>query len=375
MNIDEYRDIAPYWGKDFEDAKQRLIDNKEYLASFLSLLGGNDDAERTKAYLDGVFEGIARSRTYPDFHTMVTAGVLIPTVIARTMTSFTTSGAENLDPGKGYLFISNHRDIIMDCALLDYALLIAHRPLCEMAFGDNLIQNQFVEDLFRMNGGVIVKRELPMKEKYLESKRLSRYFSELITEAHRSIWIAQKSGRSKDGIDETHSSIIKMLYLSKRGTGTDFSDFINSMNIVPIAISYEYDPNDINKGREEIIRQHHDGAYEKKKYEDLISMCKGMKCQKGRVHLSVGTPLSGQFSSPEDVARAVDHQIHLNYRLWDTNMFAFDYMEGTDRYKKELEGFDGKAFLSRFAHLTPEVRSFVLNCYANPVRMAIKERS
>ena len=375
MNIENYRDIAPYWGKDFEDAKERLLENREYLASFLSLLGGNDDSDRTKAYLDGVFAGIARSKTYPDFHKMVTAGVLIPTVIGRTMTSFTTSGAENLDPDKGYLFISNHRDIIMDCALLDYALLLADKPLCEMAFGDNLILNQFVEDLFRMNGGVIVKRELPMKEKYLESKRLSQYFVELITEARRSIWVAQKSGRSKDGVDETHPSIIKMLYLSKRGTGTDFSDFINKMNIVPISISYEYDPNDINKGREEVIRLHHDGAYEKKKYEDLISMCKGMKCQKGRVHLSVGTPLSGHFETPEDVAQAVDHQIHLNYRLWDTNMFAYDYLEGTDKYKRELEGFDGKAFLSRYAHLSPELRTFVLNSYANPVRMALKEMS
>ena len=226
-----------------------------------------------------------------------------------------------------------------------------------------------------MNGGVIVKRELPMKEKYLESRRLSQYFFELITEAHRSIWIAQKSGRSKDGIDETHPSIIKMLFLSHRGTGVDFSEFINNMNIVPISISYEYDPNDINKGREEVIRLHHDGAYEKKKYEDLISMCKGMKCQKGRVHLSVGTPVTGHFDTPDDVARAIDRQIHLNYRLWDTNMFAYDYLEGTDRYKRELEGFDGKAFLSRFAHLTPEVRSFVLNGYANPVRMALKEMS
>lgn len=375
MDIGNYRDIAPYWGEDFDKAKQRLLDNREYLASFLSVLAGNDDPERAKAYLDGVFAGLSKSNSYPDFHTMVTAGVLIPTVIGRTMTSFTTSGAENLDGGKGYLFISNHRDIIMDCALLDYALLMAKKPLCEMAFGDNLILNQFVEDLFRMNGGVIVKRELPMKEKYLESRRLSQYFFELITEAHRSIWIAQKSGRSKDGIDETHPSIIKMLFLSHRGTGVDFSEFINNMNIVPISISYEYDPNDINKGREEVIRLHHDGAYEKKKYEDLISMCKGMKCQKGRVHLSVGTPVTGHFDTPDDVARAIDRQIHLNYRLWDTNMFAYDYLEGTDRYKRELEGFDGKAFLSRFAHLSPEVRSFVLNGYANPVRMALKEMS
>ena len=373
MNIDEYRDIAPYWGKDFEDAKQRLIDNKEYLASFLSLLGGNDDAERTKAYLDGVFEGIARSRTYPDFHTMVTAGVLIPTVIARTMTSFTASGAENLDPGKGYLFISNHRDIIMDCALLDYALLIAHRPLCEMAFGDNLIINQFTEDLFRLNGGVVIRRELPMREKYLESIRISEYFVDVVTEMNKPIWVAQKSGRSKDGIDETQPAIIKMLYLSKKGSGISFQELINSMNIVPVAVSYEYDPNDINKGREEILRKAHDGAYEKKRYEDLISMARGMKCQKGRVHMTIGKPLHGDFTDANEVAREIDRQIHLGYKLWDTNLFAYSYLENDNRFASDLSEFDGDAFLARFSHLSPDVRDFVLNSYANPVRMAIKE--
>ena len=373
MDLDSYRDIAPYRGQDFEDAKQRLLASREYLASFVYLLAGGEGDEKTKAYLDGIFAGVARAGNYSEFQSMVTAGVLVPTVIGRTMKSFSSSGVENIDPEKGYLFISNHRDIILDCALLDYALLTAGKPLCEMAFGDNLILNQFVEDLFRLNGGVIVRRDLPMREKYLESRRLSSYFVELVTEAHRSIWVAQKSGRSKDGIDETHSSIIKMLYLSKRGSGMSFSELINRMNIVPVSISYEYDPNDINKGREEVLRQHHDGAYEKKRYEDLISMSKGMKCPKGRVHLSIGTPLSGDFETPEEVAREIDRQIHLSYKLWDTNMFAYDYLEGSGRYRQALEGFDGKAFLSHFAHLTPEVRSFVLNSYANPVRMALKE--
>ena len=362
----KFDDIRPYYEEEIPAAMQRIADSGSFplLASYVY----------PHEHIEDIRDQIRSYRTVRDFQLEVMRCVN-EQVIARSITEFSYGGIEKLDPAKKYLFVSNHRDIIMDCALLDYALLMAKKPLCEMAFGDNLILNQFVEDLFRMNGGVIVKRELPMKEKYLESRRLSQYFFELITEAHRSIWIAQKSGRSKDGIDETHPSIIKMLFLSHRGTGVDFSEFINNMNIVPISISYEYDPNDINKGREEVIRLHHDGAYEKKKYEDLISMCKGMKCQKGRVHLSVGTPVTGHFDTPDDVARAIDRQIHLNYRLWDTNMFAYDYLEGTDRYKRELEGFDGKAFLSRFAHLTPEVRSFVLNGYANPVRMALKEMS
>lgn len=373
MDLSKYRDIAPYRGDDFKAAIQRLLDGVEYLGEFISLLSGSDDEQKTLEYTSLIMHNISKMTDYDSFLRNITAGLFIPTVIKRTMTEFTASGAEDLDPKKGYLFISNHRDIILDCALLDYALLLADRQLCEMAFGDNLIINQFTEDLFRLNGGVVIRRELPMREKYLESIRISEYFVDVVTEMNKPIWVAQKSGRSKDGIDETQPAIIKMLYLSKKGSGISFQELINSMNIVPVAVSYEYDPNDINKGREEILRKAHDGAYEKKRYEDLISMARGMKCQKGRVHMTIGKPLNGDFEDANDVAREIDRQIHLGYKLWDTNLFAYSYLENDNRFSSELSGFDGDAFLARFSHLSPNVRDFVLNSYANPVRMAIKE--
>ena len=373
MDLSKYRDIAPYRGDDFKAAIQRLLDGVEYLGEFISLLSGSDDEQKTLEYTSLIMHNISKVTDYDSFLRNITAGLFIPTVIKRTMTEFTASGAEDLDPKKGYLFISNHRDIILDCALLDYALLLADRQLCEMAFGDNLIINQFTEDLFRLNGGVVIRRELPMREKYLESIRISEYFVDVVTEMNKPIWVAQKSGRSKDGIDETQPAIIKMLYLSKKGSGISFQELINSMNIVPVAVSYEYDPNDINKGREEILRKAHDGAYEKKRYEDLISMARGMKCQKGRVHMTIGKPLHGDFADANEVAREIDRQIHLGYKLWDTNLFAYSYLENDNRFASDLSGFDGDAFLSRFSHLSPDVRDFVLNSYANPVRMAIKE--
>ena len=372
MDFSRFSNIAPYRGKDFEDAIERVLDKREYLGAFVSMLVGGNDPASVYGYLSNMLAAIRGVRSYSEFQKQITAGVFIPTIIGKTMESFSDSGSEKIDPQKGHEFLSNHRDIILDCALLDYALLLADRQLCEMAFGDNLIINQFTEDLFRLNGGVVIRRELPMREKYLESIRLSEYFYDIVAEMHKPIWVAQKSGRSKDGIDETQPAIIKMLYLSKRGTGISFPDLIEKMNIVPVAISYEYDPNDINKGREEVIRKAHDGSYEKKRYEDLISMARGMKCQKGRVHLSIGEPVKGSFSDAQEVAAEIDRQIHLSYKLWDTNLFAYDYLENTDRYKSELSDFDGDAFLSRFSHLSPEVRSFVLNSYANPVRMAIK---
>ena len=373
VDLSKYRDIAPYRGEDFNAAIKRLLDGVQYLGDFISLLVGSVDEQKTLEYTSLIMQNISKVTDYDSFLRNITAGLFIPTVINRTMTEFTASGAEKLDKSKGYLFVSNHRDIILDCALLDYALLLADKQLCEMAFGDNLIINQFTEDLFRLNGGVLIRRELPMREKYLESIRLSEYFVDVVSELNKPIWVAQKSGRSKDGIDETQPAIIKMLYLSKKGTGVSFQDLIKSMNIVPVAVSYEYDPNDINKGREEILRKAHDGAYEKKRYEDLISMARGMKCQKGRVHMSIGTPLSGDFADANEVAREIDRQIHLGYRLWDTNLFAYSYLEKDGRFLSELSGFDGDAFLARFNHLSPDVREFVLNSYANPVRMAIKE--
>ena len=373
MDFSKYSNIAPYRGKDFDDAIKRVLDKREYLGAFVSILVGSGDLEALYTYLNMIIGNIEQVRSYAEFQKKITAGVFIPTIIGRTMSGFSDSGAERIDPEKGYLFLSNHRDIILDCALLDYTLLTHDKPLCEMAFGDNLMMNQFIEDLFRLNGGIIVRRALGMKEKYLSTIELSSYFMDVMTEEHTSVWLAQRSGRAKDGVDTTQPSIIKMLHLAQSNKGKSFRDIINGVDILPISISYEYDPNDINKGREEVLREQHHGEYEKKKYEDLISMARGMKAWKGRVHLSVGEPVKGDYGTPEDVAREVDRQIHLNYKLWDTNMFAYDYLEKSDRYADQLRDFDGEAFLARFSHLTPSVKDFVLSSYANPVRSRLRE--
>ena len=235
--------------------------------------------------------------------------------------------------------------------------------------------NQLVEDLFRMNGGIIIKRNLPMREKYLESIRISEYFVETVSEENKSIWVAQKSGRSKDGIDKTQPAIIKMLYLSKKKEGVSFPELIRKCNIVPVAISYQFDPNDINKGREEVTKEHNEGKYEKKKYEDLISMVKGLRCPKGKVHVAIGEPLTGEYNTPEEVAEAIDSQIHMNYRLFDTNYLAYDYLEGGDRFKDLYKDLNKAEFIGKLSHLSDDVRKFVLNTYANPVRMMLEAKA
>ena len=372
MDRTKYEDIQPYRGERFEKAKVNLMDKKEFIGAFAYMLTGNFAS--IEPMVGAIEKALVDVHSYDDFQHKVTAGFFIPAILENSTTGFSVSGGDNLDKNKGYLFISNHRDIILDCTLLDYALKQKNLPLCEMAVGDNLMVNQLVEDLFRMNGGIIIKRNLPMREKYLESIRISEYFVETVSEENKSIWVAQKSGRSKDGRDLTQSAIIKMLYLSKKKEGCSFSELIKKCNIVPVAISYQYDPNDINKGREEVTKEHNDGKYEKKKYEDLISMVKGLRCQKGQVHVSIGNPLEGEYNTPEEVAAAIDREIHLNYRLFDTNYLAYDVLEGGDRFKDHYATLDRNEFLSKFAHLSGDVRSFVLNTYANPVRMMLEAK-
>lgn len=370
---EKYGDITPYFGEEFEEKfKNGFLAQTDKIASFANSFvpEGEDGKKILLSYIDSVKDKV---HSYSDFQGLLTMGIFSPAVLSNTSDGFTFSGTENIDPEKAYLYISTHRDIVLDCTLIDYALFLAKRPMCQMAFGDNLIANPFIGDLMRLNGGIIVKRNLPMREKYLETIRLSEYFVDTIVEDNYSIWVAQKSGRSKDGIDDTHPAIIKMLYLSKKGTGISFSDLINKIRIVPTAVSYQYNPNDINMSREE-VKTLKDGHYDKRKYEDTISMIKGIRGYKGKIHISFGTPIEGQYDRPEDVAREIDRQIHLNYRLWDTNYFAYDYLEKSTRFKEEYKDFDTQRFLERFNHLSDDVRDYVLNSYANPVREHLKEK-
>ncbi|HNZ94957.1 MAG TPA: 1-acyl-sn-glycerol-3-phosphate acyltransferase, partial [Sphaerochaeta sp.] len=309
--------------------------------------------------------------TYEEFQRTITAGFFLPKIVEKSVTAFTHSGTEKLANDQAYLYVSNHRDIILDCALIDLALAQADQMLMEMAIGDNLLTNQFVTDLFKLNGGIVVKRTLPLREKYLESLRLSAYFVESISERNQSIWVAQKSGRSKDGIDETNPAIIKMLHLSQKRKGVSFSEVIKLSRIVPVAVSYEYDPLDVNKAAEQLRKQS-----DKRPYEDVISMNKGLKGFKGRIHIAFGTPLTeAEYHTPEEVANEINRQIHLNYKLWPTNYFAYDHVNNTTTFAEQYRDFNHETFLRRFAFRREEVRDFALNAYANPVRSFLSQQA
>ncbi|MBG0766133.1 1-acyl-sn-glycerol-3-phosphate acyltransferase [Sphaerochaeta halotolerans] len=369
MNIEQYKDIAPYRGEDVRNAIDRVLKNKDALLRILSSLGPVEtEAERQKieTYAKSIFSKLEKVTSYNEFQEHITAGIFLPAIIEKSINTFSFDGLEQIEKDKAYLFMSNHRDIVLDCALIDIALQRGGKMFCEMAVGDNLLTDQFVTDLFKLNGGVTVKRTLPMREKYLESIRLSAYFVELITEENKSIWVAQKSGRAKDGIDVTTPAIIKMLHLSQKKKGVTFSEVVNSCRIVPVAISYEYDPCDLIKAGEEVARKAK-GEHSKKRYEDLISISRGMKGYKGNVHIAFGTPLEGVWENSDQVAQEIDRQIHTLYKLWPTNLFAYDYLHNSTQFQESYRDFDSEAFLYRFKGTREEVRQFALNAYANPV--------
>lgn len=374
MDKSKYRDIAPYEGQDVIDAVNRIRAYPKFLSNMAEVLyAGNIIKTKWKSHQmkEMIPPLLDQVKSYDDFQRLITAGVFLPTIERNSMSSFTFSGQENLDRHTPYLFISNHRDIVLDCALLDYALLQTDMPICEMAIGDNLLVNQFTTDMFKLNGGVTVKRNLPMREQYMESLRLSRYFVELIDEEKKSIWVAQRSGRAKDGIDKTNPAIIKMLYLSYKASGISFKDLIKRCHIVPIAISYQYDPNDINKGREEVSKKLH-GTYTKKRYEDLVNMLRGLRRFKGDVHLHFGKPLTGDYENADEVAMEVDRQIHVGYKLWDTNYLAYDLLQGPTRFTQKYESLNTKKFLDRYKGLSEDLRRIILRSYANPVVMQLE---
>jgi len=262
--------------------------------------------------------------------------------------------------------ISNHRDIVLDSALINYAMVKTGKQIAEIAFGDNLLINDFVSDLIRINRSFIVRRELPLRERAKAILTLSRYIAYTLEQGH-SLWLAQQAGRAKDGDDWTNPSIIKMLYFGPRREKIAFDDFIESAHIVPVAVSYEYDPCDNLKARE-IHRRDKAGTYNKRKGEDLLSMYAGLRGWKGRIHLAFGKPLTGKFTNAAQVAEKIDSVIHNIYRLWPSNYIAFDALKGNTAHSSEYTDNDIETLMSRFRRESEEVKARGLAIYANAVK-------
>lgn len=379
---DDFKDIGPYEGQDFEDAISRLRQYPQLLNNFTDIISRhNRVVNKWKSFHAKRLLKVLLSQVhnYFEFQELITGDVFMDMIVSSSIDEFSFGGIEELGDDRPHVYISNHRDIVLDVALLLLALYRSDKKLCEMVIGDNLLVNQFTTDLFKVNGAVTVKRSFSSTADLREETlRLSKYMRYCIEDKKVSLWIAQKSGRSKDGVDNTSSAILKMLYLAYREDGISFPEFIERASIVPVAVSYQYDPCDVTKSEDQIRKLKAEGVYNvyvKKKYADVLDMVRGLRLDKGNVHLQAGTPLDGAtVTDPKVAVREIDRQIHVNYRLWDTNYFAYDYVNGTSLFEDKYADMSTKSFVKHYRHLKPEVQDMVFRGYANPVFSMIQEK-
>ncbi len=308
-------------------------------------------------------------------------------ITKNTTKGVTHNGLNNLSLSNNYLFISNHRDIVLDPALINMLLAENGHGTSEIAIGDNLLIYPWITDLVKLNKTFIVKRNLPGRQMLESSNVLSRYIRYTISERKQSIWIAQREGRSKDGDDKTQISLLKMLNMS--GEGTPDKNF-KELNIVPVSISYEYDPCDYLKAHE-FFQKRENPDFTKTQADDLKHMSTGLRGRKGRVHFAFGKPMNESLHKLEDepnkneqllrLAELIDEQIHNNYKLWPGNFVAIDILEQNNNHSDKYTNEDKETFinyiddhLSRIEGDKQFLRNTLLEMYANPVRNFYKER-
>jgi hypothetical protein len=281
------------------------------------------------------------------------------------------------------LFISNHRDIVLDSAILDLMLYEAGFPTtCEIALGDNILVYPWIKTLVRMNKAFTVRRSLKAKEMMESSILMSRYMHYAITEKKENIWIAQREGRAKDSSDHTQDSVLKMLAYGGEGT---IVERLKELNIVPLTISYEYDPCDYLKAQE-FQQKRDDPSWKKSKQDDLDNMKIGIFGFKGHVHYRTGTPVNEWIDELKDmpkteifkeIAQRLDKAIHSGYMLYPGNFIAYDELHGTDCFKNRYSQHDKKVFedyingqIAKIKLPNPDIpflRERILTMYANPV--------
>jgi 1-acyl-sn-glycerol-3-phosphate acyltransferase len=300
-------------------------------------------------------------------------------VLKKSSEGLTTSGFEKLQPNTSYLFISNHRDIILDTSLLNVALFDHGLVMTASAIGDNLVQKAFLKTLSKLNRNFLVQRGLSPRELLESSKLMSEYIGQLLLRENRSVWIAQREGRTKDGNDATHSGVLKML-----GMGSDeksLMDYFKKLKIVPVSISYEYDPTDALK-MPQLIAEAKNEIYIKEKNEDFVTLLSGIIGQKKRIHIHIGDVLnkeldaiSAEFDNNnkqiQALAQAIDDSILQSYMLWPTNYIAYDLLHKTDQYKDFYTENEKSLFERRLEmkidENNPQMVESFLAMYANPV--------
>ena len=372
VDLTEFESISPYTDEQASEALGKLADYPAVAQASRYFF-----PEESPDFLKNVLKQI---KTIDQFQVLVMQR-FVRWVIDHTAKNFSYDGISNIDTSKKFLALSNHRDIIMDPAITQLVLHTNGIPMTEIAVGDNLITNEAIEYLIRSNRMIKVVRGISARELYLSSQLLSKYIRLNITEQRSSIWLAQRQGRTKNGYDITEQGLLKMLDMS--GTG-DFQSNFEALNIIPMSISYEYEPCDILKARETVISRKH--KYVKAEGEDFNSIMVGIMQQKGNVHLNIGKPLTSEEIAAaaqcdkndryQLIRHAVDIRVIEGYRLWKNNYIAYDILNHSFRYSDKYDAADVETFVAymekQLDTVEPtlnreDLRKHFLEIYANPV--------
>ena len=372
VDLTEFESISPYTDAEAAEALSKLAE-----FPLLSHVSQQFFPEESPEFLKNLLKQI---KTIDDFQVLVMQK-FVRWVLEHTARNFSYDGISNIDPNKKFLALSNHRDIMLDPAITQLVLYRNGIPMTEIAVGDNLITNETIEWLIRSNRMIKVVRGISARELYLSSQLLSRYIRLNITEQRSSIWLAQRQGRTKNGYDITEQGLLKMLDMSG---GADFKTNFEELNIIPMSISYEYEPCDILKARELVISRKH--KYVKKEGEDFNSIVTGIMQQKGDIHLNIGKPLSSEEIEAaaicdkndryQQIRHAVDLRVIEGYKLFKNNYIAYDIANHSFKYSDKYDAAEAQKFVAYMEHqldtVEPEInredlRRIFLDIYANPV--------
>lgn len=308
----------------------------------------------------------------------------IQKVLQKSSDGLTTSGFEKLEPNTSYLFVSNHRDIILDTSLLNIALFDHGLVMTASAIGDNLVKKDFLKSLSRLNRNFVVQRGLQPRELLQSSKLMSEYIEQLLLRENRSVWIAQREGRTKDGNDATHTGVLKMLAMA--AGDRNVIDYFKAIKIVPVSISYEYDPTDALK-MPQLMAEANNEIYKKTSNEDFNNILGGILGQKKRIHIHIGDLLdeelkqikienSNSNKQIQAVTKAIDDSILQSYKLWPTNFIAYDILNQTnrftDKYSEQEKSLFERRLEMRIDSQNQQMKESFLAMYANPVVNKLK---
>lgn len=367
VQTDPFADIRPYHDDEVQAAISRLIADQEFIDAILHYrfphLAGSLGWVLSPAVKFFLKRKWAKLKTVAQVQLQV--ATFMDQMIAKSTAKVSYSGIEHLDPKQSYLFISNHRDIAMDPALVNWSLHQQGFDTLRIAIGDNLLRKACATELMKLNKSFIVKRGAKGPREMLKNlSQLSAYIKHSLEEG-QSIWIAQKEGRAKDGNDETDPAILKMFFMEGKKRGEGFSQYLAGLQIVPVCLSYEFDPCDKDKVNELWHKQRH-GHYQKGEFEDIDTIIKGIVGFKGRVHVAFGQPLTAIPDDADTLAAQIDKQIWQQYRLFPVNYLAAGLAT------QVVDEQSRQHWQEKLAALPAEAQPFLTRMYAAPVEKQAK---